>query len=82
MEQGDYTSVPSASSVASLPVPAAKQGFTEISLPSTAFVNINKSGKTQLRLTAYTVADFTSGVLEIYGGEDAVSAPVLMVVYN
>ncbi|AZB44533.1 hypothetical protein CEF21_20820 [Bacillus sp. FJAT-42376] len=81
LEQADYSAAPSASSVASFASPAFNQGFTEISLPSTAFVNINKTGKTQLRLSASTPAYFTSDVLENYGGEDTVYAPILTVDY-
>lgn len=82
LEQGDYRATPSASSIASLPVPLQNNEYSEVELPLTAFININKTGKTQVRLAGSTAADFAADVLEIYGGEDSSNAPVLTITYE
>ncbi|TXK85202.1 PHB depolymerase family esterase [Paenibacillus sp. N3.4] len=81
LEQGDYGAVASASSIATISVPTSNNAYTEVSLPSSAFAYINKTGRTQLRLKATTPADITSDVLEIYGGEDSTYAPQLIINY-
>ncbi|NOV01186.1 extracellular catalytic domain type 1 short-chain-length polyhydroxyalkanoate depolymerase [Paenibacillus planticolens] len=81
LEQGDYGAAASATGIATIAVPASNNAYTEVSLPSSAFTYINKTGRTQLRLKASTPADITSDVLEIYGGEDSTYAPQLIVNY-
>ena len=65
-----------------LGVPGADNGYTEVSLPESAFQFINKTGKTQFRLKGTTSIDFPSDVLEIYGGEDPNYYPRLIVTTN
>ncbi|WP_236712656.1 PHB depolymerase family esterase [Peribacillus muralis] len=81
LEQGDYNATASAAAIASLSIPSGDNIYAEVDLPSSAFVHINKNGKTQIRLKSSTAADFSADVLEIFGGEDAVFAPVLNVTY-
>ncbi|MBO8164185.1 MAG: PHB depolymerase family esterase [Brevibacillus sp.] len=82
LEQGDYSASASAENIASLGVPGENNTYTEVDLPGSAFPYINKTGKTQFRLKAVSPADFSSDVLEIYGGEDSVYCPVLIVNTN
>lgn len=81
LEQSDYGAAATASSIASLSVPAADKAYTEVELPSGALTSINRTGRTQFRLRASTATDFASDVLKIYGGESAAYAPRLILDY-
>ncbi len=77
----DHNAAASALAVGSFAVPAANNDWAEVSLSAAALPFINKAGRTQLRLTATTPVDFAADTFEIYGGEDAASAPVLDVTF-
>ncbi|WP_231687997.1 extracellular catalytic domain type 1 short-chain-length polyhydroxyalkanoate depolymerase [Bacillus sp. FJAT-18017] len=85
LEQADYGATASTNGLldfVTMSVPAENNGYTEISLPTSALEFINKNGRTQFRLKANTLADFTSDVLELYGGETPDYAPQLIVTTN
>lgn len=82
LEQEDFNNAASSTGVATLTVPAANNGYSEVVLPAGIFDLINKTGKTQFRLKAATAADYASDLLEIYGGEGGSYAPVLYIVYG
>ncbi|UFJ42260.1 PHB depolymerase family esterase [Brevibacillus humidisoli] len=79
LEQADYAAASSAAHIATLSVPTANNDYAEVDLPPSSFAYLNRSGKTQLRLTATTNSDFASDVLEIYGGESHAYKPVLII---
>jgi len=81
LAQADYNAAISTgqADAFTLSVPAANNGYTEVALPGSVLQYINKTGKTQFRLKGVTNIDFTSDVLEIYGGEDANYYPRLVV---
>ncbi len=81
LAQTDYAAAPSASAVASLPVPAAGAA-SEVALPTSALAYVNTAGRTQLRLKATTAVDFLVDQVELVGGEDAALAPSLTITYR
>lgn len=80
--QTDYSAAATASNVATLSVPSANNQCVEVALSASALSAINKTGKTQIRLKATTVADFASDVLTLSGGENSTYAPTLIVTHN
>jgi poly(hydroxyalkanoate) depolymerase family esterase len=88
LEQSDYNAAISSNPAngsldfATLAVPESDNGYTEVNLPTSALEFINKGGRTQFRLKANTLADFTSDVLEIYGGESSMYSPQLIISTN
>lgn len=82
LEQEDYNNAASSTGVATLGVPGANNGYSEAALPAGIFAYINKTGKTQFRLRPSTTADYTSDVLEMYGGDSSSYAPKLYITYG
>lgn len=87
LEQGDYNAAVSSSAaagtadIAILSIPTADGAYTEIILPTSVLEFIHRNGLTQFRLKGTAAADFTSDLFEIYGGDHATYAPVLIVTY-
>lgn len=83
LTQSDYSALipygSGATDVVTLSVPAADNDYVEVELPASALQYINQTGRTQFRLKATTPIDFGSDLLEIYGGEDGLYAPQLIV---
>ncbi|WP_079505626.1 extracellular catalytic domain type 1 short-chain-length polyhydroxyalkanoate depolymerase [Mesobacillus jeotgali] len=85
LEQGDYNAAPSpAGSIdfATMPIPVADNEYSEINIPVSLLDMVNKTGRTQFRLKADTLADFASDILNLYGGETPEFAPQLIVSFN
>ncbi|WP_243555726.1 extracellular catalytic domain type 1 short-chain-length polyhydroxyalkanoate depolymerase [Priestia megaterium] len=82
LEQIDYQASPSISGGFQMSVPSLDNGYTTTQLPSSLWGYINKTGKTQFRLSNSGPADFLSDVVEIYGGDHSAYAPTLTVSYK
>lgn len=77
----DFSALASATQVGSFVPPSADNGVAEVTLSAAALNFINKTGRTQIRLVGTSPIDFASDIFEIFGGEDAASAPVLDVTF-
>ncbi|MGR6336467.1 extracellular catalytic domain type 1 short-chain-length polyhydroxyalkanoate depolymerase [Priestia megaterium] len=82
LEQIDYRASPSISAGFQMSVPPLNNGYTTIQLPSSLWGYMNRTGKTQFRLSSSGPADFLSDVVEIYGGDNPACAPTLTVSYK
>jgi hypothetical protein len=82
LEQIDYQASPSISAGFQMSVPSLNNGYTTIQLPSSLWGYMNRTGKTQFRLSSSGPADFLSDVVEIYGGDSPAYAPTLTVSYQ
>ena len=79
LAQADYSAAASATDIATSSIPTANNAYVDITIPTTAFQYINKSGKTQFKLKAVAGTDSVSDVLEIYGGEGGAYAAQLII---
>ncbi|KJL04570.1 PHB depolymerase family esterase [Priestia aryabhattai] len=82
LEQIDYQASPSISAAFQMSVPSLNNGYTTIQLPSSLWGYMNRTGKTQFRLSSSGPADFLSDVVEIYGGDNPAYAPTVTVSYK
>ncbi|MHC8966005.1 PHB depolymerase family esterase [Priestia aryabhattai] len=82
LEQIDYQASPSISAAFQMSVPSLNNGYTTIQFPSSLWGYMNRTGKTQFRLSSSGSADFLSDVVEIYGGDNPAYAPTLTVSYK
>lgn len=82
LTQSDYGANASIVDVVTMNVPSRNNEYVEVELPSTALNYINKTGKTQFRLKGISSADFTSDILEIYGGDNIQYSPKLIITPN
>jgi poly(hydroxyalkanoate) depolymerase family esterase len=82
LAQEDYGAAASQSAIASAAPPAADEGVVEFTLPAAALSQINRGGRTQLRVSAATTASFAANTLQVYGGEDGAKAPALVIDYE
>ncbi|NLP51654.1 PHB depolymerase family esterase [Bacillus sp. RO1] len=78
IEQSDYSAIASLNNIASIPSPAAS-GYIDLVLTASALSEINKSGKTQIRLKAVTTPGFNKNQIEFYGGGNDAQSPVLII---
>ncbi|MDP5275627.1 extracellular catalytic domain type 1 short-chain-length polyhydroxyalkanoate depolymerase [Chengkuizengella axinellae] len=69
LELVDYSSLPDSYNIASFSAPSEDTEFVDITIPSSQFHNINKIGRTQLRIKASTNATFDPNIIEFYGSE-------------
>lgn len=83
---GDFASPDTASNVASLPAPASDGAWTTASLNAAGIAAINKTGKTQLKISFATDDDndAVADAINFSSGNDATAAnrPVLEVIYQ
>ena len=79
--QDDYNAAATLSAIATQTPPAADGQAVEFILPASAFAAINRSGRTQFRISATTSASFPANQLTIYGGEEGANAPTLALDY-
>lgn len=82
LTQSDYNAAASLVDIATMSVPDANDNYVEVTLPSSALQYINKTGRTQFRLKGASAVDFTSDILEIYGGDSSSYSPQLIVTTN
>ncbi|WP_237664177.1 PHB depolymerase family esterase [Sutcliffiella horikoshii] len=78
IEQSDYSAIASLHNILSIPSPPAS-GHIDLALPASALSEINKSGKTQIRLKATTTPGFNINQIEFYGGGNGEKSPVLFI---
>lgn len=78
IEQSDYSAIASLHNILSIPSPPAS-GHIDLALPASALSEINKSGKTQIRLKATTTPGFHINQIEFYGGGNDEKSPVLFI---
>lgn len=81
LAQTDYSATADVAGAASLAVPSADGGSSTATLPASTY-SLIKTGKLQLRLKATTAVDFTSDVLNVYGGGAGAQAPKLTVTWQ
>jgi hypothetical protein len=85
LEVGDFESSASASAVCSLPDPLANGDWAECLFNATGIANLNKTGRTQVRLRFATGDNDDAGydTMNFYGGEAAeADRPQLIVTYE
>ncbi|WP_270182223.1 extracellular catalytic domain type 1 short-chain-length polyhydroxyalkanoate depolymerase [Alkalihalobacillus sp. CinArs1] len=76
IEQADYGSAPTQSTITSFAPPSGD--YIDIELPTSSLSSINSNGLTQFRLKATTTAGFNANVIEFYGGESVGYEPTLI----
>jgi hypothetical protein len=81
LAQEDHSAAASQLAIDARVPPAADGQAVEFTIPASALVHINKSGRTQFRIAASTGGSLTANQLTIYGGEDGANAPTLIVNY-
>lgn len=81
LAQEDHAAAASQLAIDARVPPAADGQAVEFTIPASALVHINKSGRTQFRIAASTAGSLAANQLSIYGGEDGANAPTLTIDY-